>query len=266
VYVRSWRFTSYDNPYISKEEIDKAKEELSEDTFAQEYMADFRKATGLAFKTFNRSIHLIDLFDVPKEWQRARGFDYGSNDPTASVRIAIDNNDNWFVERCYKNRDATIQDHANAILSQDYGFGFIPIYGDPSGAQWEKEFGQYNLFIQSANKEVGQGMRGWVETTVEKVNQRLKPISGHSVYLPSGVTIEHAPKLFILNTPENLELVKEMELLRWKETSTGQTTPNLEESSDPNGHSDLSAALRYLTVSHTKLPEYQKNDFTRWRI
>src|SRR3990167_6324559 len=44
---KSWKFTSYDNPYIPKREIDNAKAELTEDTFAQEYMADFRKFTGL---------------------------------------------------------------------------------------------------------------------------------------------------------------------------------------------------------------------------
>lgn len=249
---RSWTFTSYDNPYIPSTEIDKAKTEMSEDSFAQEYMADFRKATGLAFKLFSRLIHVIEPFDVPKEWQRARGFDYGSNDPTASVRIAIDNSDTWFVERCYKNKQSTIQDHAKSVLAQDYGFGFIPIWGDPSGSQWEQEFSQHGLYIQGANKEVGQGMRGWVEHGVEKVNQRLNPIPGHIVRLPDGRIIENAPKLFILNTTENQQLIQEMELLRWKETSVGVTMPILDEYVDPNGHSDLCAALRYLTVSYVK--------------
>lgn len=251
---RSWRFTSYDNPFIPVAEIDQAKLELSEDTFAQEYMADFRKATGLAFKTFDREIHLIDSFEVPHEWQRARGFDYGSNDPTASLRVAVDNEDTWFVERCYKNHSATIKDHATAIQAQDYGFSFIPIYGDPSGSQWELEFAQNGLNIQSANKEIGQGARGWVEYGVEVINQRLKPIPGHTVRLPSGKVIENAPKLFILNNTENQALVKEMELLKWRETTAGQTLPILDESVDPSGHSDLSAALRYLTVSYTEQP------------
>lgn len=261
---RAWRFTSYDNPFIPKEEIDLAKKDLSEDTFSQEYLADFRKATGLAFKTFDRQIHLIEPFDVPREWQRGRGFDYGSNDPTASVRLAIDNEDNWFVERCYKNRNAVIKDHAQAILGQDYGFGFIPIYGDPSGAQWELEFQQHGLTIQSANKTIGQGSRGWVEYGIESVNQRLKPVIGRTVRLPNGQVIENAPKLFILNTPENQPLVKEMELLAWKETTSGETMPVLDEGLDPQGHSDLSAGLRYFTVSYVKPIVYvqPKDDIT----
>ena len=69
---KSWRFTSYDNPYISKEEVDNAKKELTEDTFHQEYMAEFRKHTGLVHKNWDRDIHIIDEFDVPREWIRGR--------------------------------------------------------------------------------------------------------------------------------------------------------------------------------------------------
>lgn len=39
---KSFHFTSYDNPHIPKEELDKARLEITEDRFAQEYLADFR--------------------------------------------------------------------------------------------------------------------------------------------------------------------------------------------------------------------------------
>jgi hypothetical protein len=262
---KSWRFTSYDNPFLPKERIAQAKITSTEDYFAQEYMADWRKATGLAFKLFDRTIHVIEPFDIPREWQRGRGFDYGSNDPTASIRIAIDHDDNWFVERCYKNRSQVIQDHAHIIQAQDYGFGFIPIYGDPSGAQWELEFQRQGITIQSANKEIGQNARGWVEYGVEVINQRLKPLQGHTIKLPKQ-DIKDAPKLFILNILENQPLVKEIELLKWKETAPNVTVPVLDESLDPDGHSDLCAALRYFAVSYNKpvsesqirnLPQFQ---------
>lgn len=267
---KSWKFTSYDNPYIPKEEIDNAKKELTEDTFYQEYMADFKKATGLAFKQWQRDVNLIVPFGVPSEWQRGRGFDYGSSDPTASVRIAIDNEDNWYVERCYKNKSQTIKYHAESVQGQDYGLSFIPIFGDPSGDQWEKEFQQYGLTIQPANKEVGQGARGWVEYGIEVINQRLKPVIGHTVTLPDGSKIENAPKMFILDTEENKMLTSEMEHLAWRETAQGTTIPVLDESLDPAGHSDLCAALRYFAVSYKKRSNEWDNVNmglnTKWRI
>ena len=257
---KSWRFMSSDNPYLPKERIDRAREQNSPDYFAQEYEADFTKATGLALKMWTREHNLIPAFEVPETWQRGRGFDYGSSDPTASVRIAVDNEDNWFVDRCYKEKGQTIRDHAFAILSQDYGLSFIPIYGDPSGDQWEKEFAQNNITIKSANKEVGQGMRGWVEYGIEVINQRLKPLPGHTVTLPNGKVIDNAPKMFVLDTPENMMLVSEMEHLMWKQNADGSTMPVLDEALDPNGHSDLCAALRYFAVSCKKHVPVNYND------
>ena len=266
---KSWKFTSYDNPYISKEEIDNAKKELTEDTFYQEYMSDFRKYTGLAHKPWDRTIHLIKPFDVPHEWHRGRGFDYGSAHFTASVRHAIDTDDNWFIERCYLDNARNIKEHAEAILVQDYGLGTIISFGDPSGSQWEIEFAQYNLYIQQANKQVGQGAKGWVEFCVEKINERLKPIIGHTVYLPDGRVIENAPRLFVFDTLENEPFVKQIENLKWRETAVGGITDVLDESNDPTGgHFDLMACERYFAVSYQKEVQLRTghNDFSRWRI
>ncbi len=263
---KSWRFPSSENSFFPKERIEQAKANSSPDYFAQEYLADFRKATGLAHKFWDRVIHVVEPFDVPKEWVRARGIDYGSAHPTASVRVAIDRDDNWFVEHCYKDARRSIEEHAQALLAQDYGFGFVQMYGDPSGAQWFTEFERHNVHIVPANKEVGQGARGWVEYCVEAVNQRLKPVVGKTIRLPNSKEIQNAPRIFVLNTPDNQEFIHEIELLRWRETSSGETLPVLDESGDLKGHFDLMAAMRYLTVSYEKpLPSYEppKDDISR---
>ena len=253
---RSWRFTSYDNPHIPKTEIDSAKNELTEDTFAQEYMADFRKFTGLAHKLWDREIHLIKPFEVPKGWNTGRGFDYGSAHPTASPRIRMDNDSNWFIDSCYVDSRRDIRSHAEAILAEDFGLGTVIRYGDPSGPQWFKEFKQHNLYIQKANKEVGQGFKGWVEYCVEKVNEKLKSQPGHLVYLPDGRKIENAPSLFVFDTEENQNFIRQIENLKWRETATGDILPVLDESGDPTGgHFDLMAALRYFAVSYKRHPK-----------
>src|SRR3990167_7035651 len=50
---KSFHYTTYDNPHIPVDEIEKAKKELTEDRFAQEYLADFRKTQGLVYKEFD---------------------------------------------------------------------------------------------------------------------------------------------------------------------------------------------------------------------
>lgn len=249
----AWHFTSYDNPSISKEEIDDAKKELTEDTFAQEYLADWRSHTGLAHGNWNREIHFIEPFEVPKHWARARGFDYGLVHFTASVRMAIDDEDNWFIESSYLDNKSDVKQHAEAIRAMDYGLDFIPCWGDPSGKQWVEEFAMHNLHIQNANKTVGQGFKGWVEYCVETVNSRLKPQPGHIVYLPDGRKLDNAPKMFVLNNGKNDKFVTQIERLSWRQTITGENVPVLDEDGDPTGgHYDLMAAMRYLAVSYRK--------------
>ncbi len=246
----SWTFESDTNPYLKKEEIEAAKKELRQEAFEQEWQAKFRTTVGLAHPQFDRNIHLIPSFDIPSDWQRGRGFDFGSAHPTASVRIAIDNDDNWFVDAYYKQSGKTIQDHANTIKSQDYGKGFIPIWGDPSGGQWFTEFQQHDLNIQPAIKEMKTSSRNWVEYCVESVNQKLKPVQGHIVMLPDGRKIENAPKLFFLDNIGYEKMIYELENLKWKDTKEGGLTPTLDENLDTEGHFDLLAALRYFSVSY----------------
>jgi PBSX family phage terminase large subunit len=84
----SFRFTTYDNPYIDKEEIDKAKSEMSEDEFAQEMMGEFRKMSGLIYKDFNRDIHMVDIPDLTS-YTFTRALDFGFAHKTALIYFAI---------------------------------------------------------------------------------------------------------------------------------------------------------------------------------
>lgn len=85
---QSFRFTTYDNPYIEREEIDKAKQEMSEDSFAQEFMGEFRKMSGLIYKEFNRDIHMVDIPDL-RGFTFTRSLDFGFAHKTALVYFAI---------------------------------------------------------------------------------------------------------------------------------------------------------------------------------
>lgn len=48
--LKSWHFTSYDNPFLPKEEIEAAKKSMSSFAFRQEFMASFEAQGGELFK------------------------------------------------------------------------------------------------------------------------------------------------------------------------------------------------------------------------
>jgi hypothetical protein len=65
---KNWAYfhaTTYDNPHIDDEEIEEIKKDTTEDQFAQEYMAEFRKMEGLVYKAFDRKIHVIRSESLP---------------------------------------------------------------------------------------------------------------------------------------------------------------------------------------------------------
>lgn len=250
---KSWKFTSYDNPYIPKEEIDNAKKELTENTFYQEYMADFRKYTGLVYKDFNRDFHVIEPFSIPEEFKIFRCMDFGSTNPTACLWIGVDGDENWFIFNEHYETGQTIDYHAGRINSFLVGRSIQSTYGDPSGAQWINEFAQRGIYITPANKEVGTNFNSWVRFGIEKVSEKLKKIPGHAVHIGGRTLLDTGqgePALFIFRSCENT--IREFETYRWKEKSVTQAQ-DLNEPDVPDKANDHAMdALRYFVVSYTK--------------
>jgi len=272
---RSWRFTSYDNPYIPSDEIDQSKKELTEDTFAQEYMADFRKYTGLVYKGFNREIHVLPHFDIPQSWRVYRCFDFGSTNPTVCLWVAVDNDDNWFVVDEYYRSGETLDTHSGVVNANALSKRVASSYGDPSGAQWIQEFQQRGIYITKANKEQGTSNDNWVRLGINKVGERLKRTPGHLVNMvqrPGIGTDVHdmekgEPKLFVFARCK--EAIREFETYRWKEKSVTQAQ-DLNEPDQPEKANDHAMdALRYFAVSHRRAPSTvapKQWDDSQWKI
>ena len=273
-YWKSWRFNSYDNPFLPKEKIDQAKDESSESYFAQEYMADFRKFTGLIYKDFQRETHIIEPFDIPEGWDIYRGLDFGSTNPTACLWVGVDGDDNFFVFDEHYQTGETIDYHAGIINARTKR-SVSATYGDPSGAQWINEFGQRGIYITPANKETGQSQEGWVRFGIEKVAERLKLASGHVVPLlqQGGKSVPQwaqlgMPRLYVFSSCTNL--IRELETYRWKEKAVTQAQDlnNPEQPEKANDHA--LDALRYIVVSYSKptkyVPTTQWRDPKAWRI
>lgn len=127
---KSFHFTTYDNPFIPKEEVDKAKQELTEDRFSQEYMAEFRKMEGLVYKEFNRTAHLID--EVPEiEWVKVfGGHDFGTNNPCASITIKKDRDARYYVTDEFYKKGLTDAQQADYVAALKWD----ECYPDPASA------------------------------------------------------------------------------------------------------------------------------------
>lgn len=86
---KSFHFTSYDNPYLDKEELDKARQEMDDDSFQQEFMGEFRKMSGLIYKDFKREVHMVEIPRFDSNWTFTRALDFGFGHKSALGYFAI---------------------------------------------------------------------------------------------------------------------------------------------------------------------------------
>ncbi len=75
---------------------------------------------GQYFSMFDRTVHVIQPFDIPSHWQKYRAIDYGL-DCLACVWVAIDELGNYYVYREYAESDKIISSGAEDILRLSEG-------------------------------------------------------------------------------------------------------------------------------------------------
>ena len=115
---KSFHFTSYDNPHIPVEELEREKKSKPSDTFEQEYLANFKKSTGLVYKEFNRSRHVFSKEEGKAFVKTFGGVDFGFTNPCAAITIKKDRFAvYWVTDEWYKTQqtDAQIADYVQAL-------------------------------------------------------------------------------------------------------------------------------------------------------
>lgn len=156
----SFHFTSYDNPYLDRDELEKARQTLGADSFEQEYMASFQKTQGLVYKEFSRDKDLYET--LPSiDMDKIGGIDFGFTNPAAVLDIRVYKENLYVEDEWYKSgrTDAQIAEYVAAC-------NFKEVYPDPEspGAIEELRTKQVNV------REVIKG-KDSVEAGIKKVKE-----------------------------------------------------------------------------------------------
>jgi len=149
----SWKFTSYNNPFIPVEELEREKETKTEDTFAQEYLGDWRKVSGLVYKEFNREKNVTT--DSPTSISETiLGIDFGYTNPAAIIPIRIDGDSHyWIGEEWYKSRQTSDQLAEAALLYRS-----TKCYPDPAEPDRIEILRKAGLNCREASKDIVAGV------------------------------------------------------------------------------------------------------------
>jgi hypothetical protein len=67
------------------------------------------------FEWFREDLHVIEPFDIPREWEIVEGGDVGWTDPTCWIWVAIDFDENYYVIAEHYAAKTKVSDHAEQI-------------------------------------------------------------------------------------------------------------------------------------------------------
>jgi phage terminase large subunit-like protein len=118
-----------DNPFLNEDEIKTLKGNMSSDELESRCYGKFTASSGLVYPEFDPEIHVIEPFDVPKEWYDTISIDPGLNNPLSAHWYAVDFDGNVFVIAEHYEAGKDIVYHSNVIksiserLSWKFGFG-----------------------------------------------------------------------------------------------------------------------------------------------
>lgn len=222
---KTFHFTSYDNPLIPKENLDKERERLTPEFFEQEYMAEFAKFTGVIYTGFDDKVHVRD-FEVDENWSFYRAIDFGATDPDAVPFIGVDRDgiihifDEIYVSNLYTSELAEL------IKQKSAHRYFIATYADSAGKQSIMDLSTYGIYSIPVQKNTGEKNISWIVAGINRVQQLLKDNK-------------------IVIHPRCKGLIKEFMSYSWRKDRLGEAV-NLPE--DKNNH--LLDALRYFVVMY----------------
>lgn len=246
----SYQFSSFDNTYLKKRELDKAKKSTDEDTFSQEYMAQFKRFKLAIYSMFERETHVVDPFDIPfyGDWEIYRCLDFGYGaEPTVCLWIAVSPEEKWYIIDEYYEIKDTSDYHCGVIMAKSAQYpSAVATYGDPANPQIMQDWAKRGVYVTAASREGNTNLTEWVKTGIGIIAEKMK-ISA----------VDQKPSLFIFNHCE--QLLKEIEGYRWKEERDG-TTRRAEKLNDHGPD-----ALRYFAISyHGKQNVYIPPDGKDW--
>ena len=199
-----------DNPYLSSKEIDKLTKTLAYDELDSRRYGNFSGFGGRVYGEFDENVHIIDPFDVPKEWYDNISIDPGLNNPLSCHWYAVDYDGNVYVIAEHFEAERDIVYHANKIKEISARLGWKTGYGGKIEA----------LIDSAANQKTLASVKSVTELFFEqgilvnpKVNKDLfSGISKVKQYLKNA---KGEAKLYIFRTCVNL--IREIKSYYWGE-------------------------------------------------
>ena len=199
-----------DNPFLSKKEIKSMTQTLPADEIESRRYGRFMQNGGMVYSEFDENVHVIQPFDIPKEWQDNISIDPGLHNPLSAHFYAVDFDGNVYV----------VAEHFQAQQTVEYHSKKIKELADK--LDWKRDrYGYLHALIDSAaSQKTLSSEKNVVELFYEngiitdtRVNKDL--FSGISVVKSYLKSVDGASRLFIFKNCVNL--IRELKSYWWSD-------------------------------------------------
>ena len=150
------QFPSTANPRYPAEAIERARRSMPASRFAMLYRGEFGRPEGMVYDCFDSSKHVVEPFEIPRDWRRLGGIDFGYNNPTAGVFLARDPDGVYYWYGEHYERERTLDEHAARLT--ELGGRELIWYGDRSAPQQMAELRRNRLSVLPADNDVQAGI------------------------------------------------------------------------------------------------------------
>lgn len=199
-----------DNPFLDSNEIEQMTRTLSESELESRRYGKFGAEGGLVYKEFDPNVHVIQPFDVPKEWYDKISIDPGLHNPTSCHWYAVDFDGNVYVIAEHYESGKNVEYHANMIKKKCEQLGWPIRSNGCVEALIDSAANQRTLSSAKSVSELFYDNGILVNTRVNK--DLFSGISRVKSYLKNG---EGKTRLFIFNTCTNM--IREIKGYWWGE-------------------------------------------------
>jgi len=243
---------STENVHLPDGYVQQMLDSYSPERVQRDIMGSFDSFEGQIYSEFNRQVHVVKPFVIPKEWTRSIGADHGYTNPAAFVWGATDYDGNLFIYREFYQREWTVGEIMKGkrdtgqpgIIALSRGESIDAIHIDPStkarsGVTGTSPWDDYlealpkTWGLVPAQNDVGPG--------IDRVKTMLKP------NVRTG-----KPRVYIFDTCTNL--LDEITEYQWDPVSTIQSGRANEKERPIKYHDHAVDAFRYLVMSRPEEP------------
>ena len=199
-----------DNPFLSGREIKLLEGALGSSSLDSRKYGRFSEGYGLVYPEFDESVHVIDPFPVPREWQEVISIDPGLNNPLSAHWYCVDFDGNVYVVAEHYEAKRDIGYHAEKIREMSARLGWHTDFQGRICALIDSAANQRTLASSKSVSELfwEQGIN--VNANVNK--DLFAGIARVKSYLKGENGV---PKLFIFNNCVNL--IRELKGYFWGE-------------------------------------------------